>query len=74
MRGLGLMLAAEFGAPRAPDDKAAHAARDAAQDERLLLLTCGPYENTIRFVPPLIVNQSQVEDALTIFERALAKV
>ena len=74
VRGLGLMLAAEFGAPRAPDGKAAHAARDAAQDERLLLLTCGPYDNTIRFVPPLIVNQSQVEDALTIFERALAKV
>ncbi len=73
VRGLGLMVATEFGAARAPDGKVAHRVRDTAQDNKLLLLTCGPFDNTIRFVPPLVVNQSQVEDALTIFEHALEK-
>ena len=73
VRGLGLMVATEFGPARVPNSKVAHLVRDAAQADKLLLLTCGPYDNTIRFVPPLIVNQSQVEDALTIFEHALEK-
>ena len=37
-----------------------------------MLLTCGPFDNVIRFVPPLVVNAGQVEDALRIVERALA--
>jgi 4-aminobutyrate aminotransferase len=74
VRGLGLMVATEFGAPRAPDKQATDAVRNAAQAEQLLLLTCGPYDNVIRYVPPLVVNQQQVEAALSILERALAKV
>jgi 4-aminobutyrate aminotransferase len=74
VRGLGLMVATEFGAPRAPNKQATDAVRNAAQAEQLLLLTCGPYDNVIRYVPPLVVNQQQVEAALSILERALAKV
>lgn len=74
VRGLGLMIAAEFGEPRKPNTHAAHVARDLAQAEKLLLLTCGPYDNVIRFVPPLIVNQQQVEEALHVMDKALTRV
>ena len=43
-----------------------------AHNDGLMLLTCGPFENTVRFVPPLIVNASQVEDALRIVEKSLS--
>jgi len=38
----------------------------------LLLLGCGI--STIRFVPPLIVKQSQAEEALDIFDAALTEI
>src|SRR6185436_19667468 len=72
VRGIGLMVAAEFGTPRAPNTKAAKDLLHRAGDDGLMLLTCGPLDNTIRFVPPLIVNASQVEDALRIVEKALS--
>jgi 4-aminobutyrate aminotransferase len=72
VRGRGLMVAAEFGTPRAPNTKAAKDVLHRAADDGLMLLTCGPFENTIRFVPPLIVNAGQVEDALRIVEKALS--
>jgi 4-aminobutyrate aminotransferase len=37
----------------------------------LLLLTCGPWDNTIRFIPPLVVSRQEVDQALEIFARAL---
>ena len=37
----------------------------------LLLLTCGPWENTIRWIPPLIINESHIQEAVDKFERAL---
>jgi 4-aminobutyrate aminotransferase-like enzyme len=40
-------------------------------DDRLLLLNCGTYSNVIRWIPPLIVSQAQLETALGSFERAL---
>jgi 4-aminobutyrate aminotransferase len=44
----------------------------ACRDRGLLLLTCGPYDNVIRFIPPLIVEEHQIRDAVRIFEEALA--
>ncbi len=73
VRGLGLMVAAEFGAPRQPDTQAAKTIRQKAQEQKLLLLTCGPYDNIIRFVPPLVVNQQQVEEALQVIEKVMNK-
>ncbi|MBI5876712.1 MAG: aminotransferase class III-fold pyridoxal phosphate-dependent enzyme [Chloroflexi bacterium] len=71
VRGVGLMIAAEFGTPRAPNTKAAKELLHKAGDDGLMLLTCGPFDNTIRFVPPLIVTQQQAEDALNIIDKAL---
>ena len=40
-------------------------------DHNLLMLTCGSYENVIRWIPPLVVNEEQINDALQIFAAAL---
>jgi 4-aminobutyrate aminotransferase len=71
VRGLGLMIAVEFTTDGQPDKAAAKAVQTACKEERLMLLTCGPWDNTIRWIPPLIVTEEQVDDALEIFERAL---
>ncbi|MGC8958766.1 MAG: aspartate aminotransferase family protein [Chloroflexia bacterium] len=75
VRGLGLMVGAEFTAPDGRPDKAsAKAVVQACQRLGLILLTCGPYDNTIRWIPPLIVTREQLEEALGIFEQALVEV
>ena len=74
VRGRGLMLATEMTDPSGePWTDRAKAVVRAAFDEGLLLLTCGSYENTVRWIPPLVVNASQIEEGLEKFERALAK-
>jgi 4-aminobutyrate aminotransferase len=75
VRGLGLMVGVEFrSGERQPDRARAKAVVHACQEERLLLLTCGPWDNTIRFIPPLIVTKEQVDQGLAIFARALDQV
>jgi 4-aminobutyrate aminotransferase len=75
VRGLGLMVGAEFRtADGAPDKAAAKAIVHACQERGLLLLTCGPWDNTIRWIPPLIVSESQVNQALDIFTRSLEEI
>ena len=75
VRGLGLMVASEFStADDQPDTKTAKAIRIKCLEDSLLLLTCGPYGNVIRWIPPLIVRQAQMDEALETFERALAAV
>ena len=75
VRGLGLMVGAEFTAKDGKPDKAmAQAIVHSCLDEKLLLLTCGPWDNTIRFIPPLNVSSGEVGEALTAFEGALRKV
>ena len=75
VRGLGLMVATEFTRPEAarrePWTERAKAVTRAALDGGLMLLTCGSYDNTIRWIPPLVVNEAQVKDALRMFEAAL---
>jgi len=57
-----------------PDKKTAKAMQQACLEENLLLLTCGTWDNTIRFIPPLVVTSEQVGDGLARFEQALARV
>ncbi|MFU8888567.1 MAG: aspartate aminotransferase family protein [Trueperaceae bacterium] len=73
VRGLGLMVGVEFvDAHGRPDAARAKAVQRACLDERLLLLTCGTFENVIRWIPPLVVSDAQIDDALALFARALA--
>jgi 4-aminobutyrate aminotransferase len=75
VRGLGLMVGVEFtDSEGKPDKKAAKAVQQACLEEHLLLLTCGTWDNTIRFIPPLVVTSEQVGDGLACFERSLARV
>jgi 4-aminobutyrate aminotransferase len=72
VRGLGLMIGVEFRTPeRQPDKTTTKAIIHSCQDEGLLLLTCGPWDNTIRLIPPLVVSSAQIDQALGIFTEAL---
>lgn len=72
VRGAGLMIATEFTDPkRQPWTDRAKGVAKAALERDLMLLTCGSYDNTIRWIPPLIVNESQIKQALGAFESAL---
>ncbi len=75
VRGLGLMVGTEFRTPEGAPDKAT--AKKVAQhclENRLLMLTCGPWENTLRWMPPLMVSDVQIDQALEIFASALKAV
>jgi 4-aminobutyrate aminotransferase len=72
VRGLGLMVGNEFCTPAgAPDAAAATRAQAAAADLGLLLLTCGPYANVVRMIPPLIVASGQVDEAVGLWAEAV---
>jgi 4-aminobutyrate aminotransferase len=74
VRGLGLMIGAEFTAPdRTPATGLVKAVVNGCLKRHLMLLTCGPWGNTIRWIPPLVVTQEQVEEALAAFKGALAE-
>jgi 4-aminobutyrate aminotransferase len=74
VRGSGLMLATEFTRNGQPDNDTAKAIQNACLEKRLLLLTCGTYENVIRWIPPLVVSAEQVDEAVKIFAEALEEV
>ncbi|WP_067457658.1 aspartate aminotransferase family protein [Actinomadura macra] len=73
VRGLGLMQASEFTTPGGePDAATAQRAHKAAAEHGLLLLTCGPFGNVVRMIPPLIVDDAQMDDALSRWSAAVA--
>jgi len=77
VRGKGLMIGTEFIADGGRPDKAKPLVKDiihAAEENDLLLLSCGTYDNTVRWIPPLNVTSEQINDGLNIFERALKEV
>jgi len=73
VRGLGLMVATEFTTAKGEPDKAtAKAIQKRCLEAGLFLLTCGSYDNVIRWIPPLVVEAEQIDQALEIFGQALA--
>ncbi|OGO37576.1 MAG: 4-aminobutyrate aminotransferase [Chloroflexi bacterium RBG_16_57_11] len=75
VRGLGVMIGAEFRTDdRKPDKATAKAVVHACLDRKLMLLTCGPWDNTIRWIPPLVVKPEQIDQGLQIFRSALEEV
>jgi 4-aminobutyrate aminotransferase len=72
VRGLGLMIGTEFTVKGKPADKSiTKAVVHACEEHGLLLLSCGTYDNVIRWIPPLVVSEAQINDALGIFAEAL---
>ncbi|RLD02174.1 MAG: aspartate aminotransferase family protein, partial [Chloroflexota bacterium] len=74
VRGMGLMVATEFTSQGKPDRETAKSIQRACLKRNLLLLTCGTYENVIRWIPPLIVTDEQINDAVSIFKEAITEV
>jgi 4-aminobutyrate aminotransferase len=73
VRGKGLMIGTEFVIESSPQ-KAKPMVKEivhSAEKRDLLLLTCGTYDNTIRWIPPLNVTAGQINDGLMIFEDAM---
>ncbi len=63
-RGKGLILALELTTPAKP-------IVDGCLHRGLLILTAG--DQVLRFVPPLIIGEAEVDEALTILDRVLAE-
>lgn len=75
VRGLGLMIATEFRTPdRQPDKVTAKAVVKSCEERGLLLLTCGPFDNVIRWIPPLMVSPEEIDQAVEIFKQAMDSV
>jgi 4-aminobutyrate aminotransferase len=73
VRGEGLMIGTEFVVDGRPE-KAKTLVKDivhASEGRDLLLLTCGTYDNTVRWIPPLNVTAEQISDGLAAFSGAL---
>ena len=75
VRGVGLMRAVEIIDVESgkPDAALTQNILDCACQEGLLLIKCGVQRNTIRFLAPLVTSDSQLEEALHIFDIALAR-
>ena len=72
VRGRGLMVAVEFSHDDGtPDPDTAGAVRRRAVEEGLLLLSCGVVGQAVRFIPPLVVTESEVDAGVEMFTRAV---
>lgn len=72
VRGRGLMIATEFVDKKdKPNSEIATKILQSCLKNNLLLLMCGTYSNIIRWIPPLIVNEDEINKALKIFEKAI---
>ena len=77
VRGLGAMLAIELVEDRAtkqPAPKLVQAVIDAALERGLLLLKAGVHGNVIRVLTPLVITDAELDEALAVWEDALADV
>lgn len=75
VRGLGLMVGCEFSDPDSGQPDAALTKQvigHALEEGQMILLSCGMYGNTIRWIPPLVATEAQIDEGLSIFEKAVA--
>ena len=75
VRGRGAMLAVELvkGEGKEPN---AQAVKDIVEDclkQGVMLLTCGTYGNVIRLLPPLVMTDELLDDALGVFVESIKK-
>jgi 4-aminobutyrate aminotransferase len=74
VRGIGLMIAVEFVVPtrnNEPNTEAVQRILNRALENGLLVYPCGQWTQTIRLIPPLNVARDQVDEALSIFSKAV---
>ncbi len=75
-RGRGAMLAIEFVEPggNLPDPGAAKAVAAYANERGVLTLTCGTFSNVIRLLPPLVITDELLIEALDVLADGVAAV
>lgn len=75
VRGLGLMVATEFVTPDGgPNTEMARKVIEKCWERKLLLITCGTWEQCIRIIPPLIVSEAQIDEFLDTYRWAVSSV
>jgi 4-aminobutyrate aminotransferase / (S)-3-amino-2-methylpropionate transaminase / 5-aminovalerate transaminase len=73
VRGRGAMVAVELVRPGTtePDAFAAAAAARACHEQGVVVLTCGTYGNVLRLLPPFVIGDALLDDALDVLSSAL---
>jgi 4-aminobutyrate aminotransferase/(S)-3-amino-2-methylpropionate transaminase len=76
VRGRGAMQAIELVKPgtKDPNPDAMNAIVKYCQSKGVLVLTAGTYGNVVRFLPPLVITDELLKDALDVLEEALASL
>jgi 4-aminobutyrate aminotransferase/(S)-3-amino-2-methylpropionate transaminase len=76
VRGRGAMQAIELVKPgtRDPNPDAMNAIVKYCQSKGVLVLTAGTYGNVVRFLPPIVITDELLRDALGVLEEALASL
>jgi 4-aminobutyrate aminotransferase/(S)-3-amino-2-methylpropionate transaminase len=74
IRGRGAMIAVELVSPGTldPDAASTSAVAKACHAEGVLVLTAGTYGNVLRFLPPLVMPEPLLRDALAVIDKAFA--
>jgi 4-aminobutyrate aminotransferase/(S)-3-amino-2-methylpropionate transaminase len=74
VRGRGAMIAMEMGEPgtTTPAPAIAAAVSTACHSRGVLTLTCGTFDNVVRFLPPLVIPQQLLVEAMDVLEDAMA--
>ncbi len=74
VRGRGLMVGCEFSEPGTHTPDALTARQVAAHmlsESHVIMLTCGTYSNVIRWIPPLVAGEAEIDAGLRAFAQAL---
>ena len=73
VRGMGLMIGVELtDDDQTPDAAAMAHVKRQAREEGMFILSCGPSNNIIRFIPPLVTSREDLDAGIDILDRALA--
>ena len=75
VRGYGFMIGIEFVTPDgAPDAASCEKVINHCLDNGLILINCGIEHNIIRFIPPLVTTDQELDRALTVFEEGVHRL
>ena len=76
VRGRGAMQAIELVEPgtKNPNTAAMNAVVKYCQSQGVLVLTAGTYSNVVRFLPPLVISDELLKDALSVLDDAFASL
>ncbi len=76
VRGRGAMQAIELveAGTKTPNTAAMNAVVKYCQSKGVLVLTAGTFSNVIRFLPPLVITDELLKDALSVLEEGLASL